>query len=89
MPDLELKIEQLTAAARREALPTFDGKTATTVLVDTTGSFTILWRAHEQTASASKVNGIMVAAFFTTVAVLLTCRAPLPVRYSLHCNEPI
>ena len=33
MPDLELKIEQTTATARREALPTFDGKTATTVLV--------------------------------------------------------
>ena len=32
MPNLELKIEQLTATARREALPTFDGKTATTVL---------------------------------------------------------
>ena len=34
MPDLELKIEQLTATARREALPTFDGKTAATVLAD-------------------------------------------------------
>ena len=34
MPDLELKIEQLTATARREALPNFDGKTATTVLAD-------------------------------------------------------
>ena len=34
MPDLEVKIEQLTATARREALLTFDGKTATTVLAD-------------------------------------------------------
>ena len=34
MPDLELKIEQLTVTARREALPNFDGKTATTVLAD-------------------------------------------------------
>ena len=34
MPDLELKIEQLTATLRREALSTFDGKTATTVLAD-------------------------------------------------------
>ena len=33
MPDLELKIEQLIVTARREALPSFDGKTATTVLV--------------------------------------------------------
>ena len=32
MPDLEVKIEQLTANARREALPTFGGKTATAVL---------------------------------------------------------
>ena len=34
MPDLEVKIEQLTATARREALPTFGGKTATAVLAD-------------------------------------------------------
>ena len=34
MPDLELKIELLIATARREVLPTFDGKTATTVLAD-------------------------------------------------------
>ena len=34
MPDLELKIEQLIATARREALSNFNSKTAITVLVD-------------------------------------------------------
>ena len=34
MPDLELKIKQLTAIARREVLPSFNGKTATAVLAD-------------------------------------------------------
>ena len=32
--DLEVKIEQLTATARREALQNFCGKTATKVLAD-------------------------------------------------------
>ena len=34
MPDLEVKIEQLTATPRREVLLTCNGKTATTVLAD-------------------------------------------------------
>ena len=32
--DLELQIEQHTATTRREALPNFDGETATTILAD-------------------------------------------------------
>ena len=56
MPDLELKIEQLTATARREELLTFDGKTATTVLADRKLQVLLLFLADYKAISVVEIR---------------------------------
>ena len=56
MPDLEVKIEQLTATARREALPTFDGKTATPVLADRKLRVLLLFLADYKAISVVEIR---------------------------------
>ena len=56
MPDLEVKIEQLTATARREALLTFDGKRATKVLVDRKLRVLLLFLADYKAISVVEIR---------------------------------
>ena len=57
MPDLELKIEQLTATARREALPNFDDiKTATTVTVDLKSQVPLLFLTGYKAISVVEIR---------------------------------
>ena len=56
MPDLEVKIEQLTATARREALPIFGGKTATAVLADRKLRVLLLFQADYKAISVVEIR---------------------------------
>ena len=56
MPDRELKIEQLIATAWREALQTFDGKTATTVLANRKLRVLLLFLANYEAISVVEIR---------------------------------
>ena len=69
MPDLEVKIEQLTATARREALPTFGGKTATTVLADRK-LFLLLFLADYKAISVVEIRTEFLYSYTATVLLI-------------------
>ena len=56
MPDLKVKIEQLTVTARRKALLTFDGKAATTVLADRKLRVLLLFLADYKNISVVEIR---------------------------------
>ena len=69
MPDLELKIEQLIVTARREALPSFDGKTATTVLADRKIRVLLLFLADYKAISVVEIRTKFLYSY--TASILL------------------
>ena len=56
MPNLEVKIEQLTATAGREVLPTFGGKIATAVLADRKLRVLLLFLADYKAISVVEIR---------------------------------